>query len=231
MNSLSPDLIAKFKAAILDLESRFAGMRLEDENTDAELHAWLDGNADPLPWANVKEVTADEWFFISTLYGEMTLDGQRTHIRKFFPLLFVKAARRDIRNFVPNMAEYRGLRSAWMKTRLCRMGEILRMRGISITEYRDRLWAREVKATPDDPMPALDFIIHDHRATGWKTLSVFVRDCVKGNCFPIDTRVEKELRRHDLPIDERMLVRLALVLGRNPRIVARMFYNAGGEVP
>ncbi len=229
MSNLSPHLIARFKAAVLELESALAGKRLEDENVDAELHAWLDGDSDPLPWSNVNQVTADEWFFISTLYGEMTLEGQRTHIRKFYPLLFVEAAGRDIRNFAPNMAEYHGLRSAWMRTRLCRMGEILRERDLSMSEYVVGLRLREAKATHENPMPALDYIIRDHRATGWKTLSVFVRDCVGGNCFPIDSRVEKELRRHNLPIDERELVRLSLILQRNPRVVARMFYTAGGE--
>jgi len=231
MISLSPDLISRFHAALLDLEPRFVGIRLEDEHTDTELRAWLDGDSEPLPWSHIDRVTADEWFFVSTLYGEMTLEGQRTHIRKFFPSLFVEAAHRDIRNFIPNMAEFRGLRSAWMRRRFCRMGEILRERGLSMTDYADELRSREAKATPEDPMPALDFIIRDHRATGWKTLSVFVRDCVGGNCFPIDSRVEKELRRHDLPIDERELVHLSLALHRNPRVVARMFYNAGGESP
>ncbi len=79
-------------------------------------------------------------------------------------------------------------------------------------------------------MPALDALIRDHRATGWKTLSVFVRDCVGGNSFPIDSRVEKALRRHDLPVDERQLIRLTIAAGRNPRVVARMFYAAGGEL-
>ena len=78
-------------------------------------------------------------------------------------------------------------------------------------------------------MPALDKIIRDHFATGWKTLSVFVRDCVGGNCFPIDSRVEKELRLHQLPMDERQLVSLALAIGSNPRQVARIFYTAGGH--
>lgn len=98
-----------------------------------------------------------------------------------------------------------------------------------MAEYVEALREREVHATPDDPMPALDTIIRDHRATGWKTLSVFVRDCIGGNSFPIDTRVERALRRYDLPIDERQLVGLCLAQGRNPRVIARMFYNHGGD--
>jgi hypothetical protein len=115
-----------------------------------------------------------------------------------------------------------------MKGRLCRMADLLRERGQSMAQYTDDLRRREARATPADPMPALDAIIADHRATGWKTLSVFVRDCVGGNCFPIDMRVARELARCGLPEDERLLVGLALAAERNPRRVARLFYAAGG---
>jgi hypothetical protein len=228
MPSPPADLIRRFGVALDVLEPRFAGMRMADQDADAGVRDWLDGDGPPLAWALSDRLTADEWFFVTTLYGEMTLEGQRTHIRKYFALLFVGAAEREMRNFVPDMREYEGLRSRWMRTRLCRMADILRDRGISMAAYAEGLREREARATPDDPTPALDAIIRDHRATGWKTLSVFVRDCVGGNCFPIDTRVEKELRRHGLPADERQLVRLALGAGRNPRMIARMFYEAGG---
>ena len=98
-----------------------------------------------------------------------------------------------------------------------------------MTEYTEHLRQLGSSATPRDPMPGLDQIVRDHRASGWKTLSVFVRDCVGGNCFPVDSRVEKELERHQLPADERQLVGLALSIGRNPREIARMFYQAGGQ--
>ena len=111
------------------------------------------------------------------------------------------------------------------------MAEILRDRGITMGGYTEHLRKLEAGATPDDPMPALDAIIRDHRATGWKTLSVFVRDCVGGNCFPIDTRVTKELQRRGLTIDEHEPVRLSLYAGRNPREVARMFHTYGGGWP
>jgi hypothetical protein len=83
---------------------------------------WLD-EAGTLPWAGV-DVTPDEWFFITTLYGEMTLDGQRTHIRKFFPK-FVAATQGDMRAVTPDLVHAWKLRSGWMKTRLCRMAQIL----------------------------------------------------------------------------------------------------------
>jgi len=224
----SDDMVERFRNAIAGLEARFDSGRLSDENVEAELRAWLDGTDEPLAWSSQDRVTPDEWFFVTTLYGEMTLDGQRSHIRRFFPVLFIEAARRNIRNFVTGMPEFAGLRSRWMSARLCRMGEILRERGITMDDYVTSLQALESEATPTNPMPALDAIIRDHRATGWKTLSVFIRDCVGGAAFPIDSRVQRELERRGLPVDEPQLVSLALTLGCNPRRLARIFYEAGG---
>ena len=87
----------------------------------------------------------------------------------------------------------------------------------------------ESGATPANPEPALDAIIRDHHATGRKTLSVFVRDCIGGNSFPIDSRVEKKLMRWSLPVDERKLISLSLEIGRDPKKLARMFFVSGGE--
>lgn len=118
-----------------------------------------------------------------------------------------------------------------MKPRLHRMARILNDRGLTMTEYAAGLRDLERSASIDQPSPALERIKQDHAATGWKTLSVFVRDCVGGNCFPIDTRVASELARHGLPRgadDETLLTRLALSIGRNPRQIARMFYESGG---
>jgi hypothetical protein len=158
----------------------------------------------------------------------MTMDGQRTHIRTYFPQ-FVALTNGDMRLVTPDMLADWQLRSSWMKTRLLRMAQILDERQISMRDYVDHLRNIEQRATPRNPMPALDTIVVDHRATGWKTLSVFVRDCVGGNCFPIDSRVANELTRHGLPQNERLLVGLSLALNRNPRQVARMFFAAGGK--
>jgi hypothetical protein len=226
-----PELEERFGAAVAALDRRFGSepARSADETQEAEVRRWLDGSA-PLAWAG-RDITPDEWFFITTLYGEMTLEGQRTHIRKFFPL-FVELARRDIRNFTPALTADWKLRSSWMKSRLSRMAEILWERDLTMGGYVRHLQELERLASPRSPIPALDAIVADHRATGWKTLSVFVRDCVGSNCFPIDTRVKKELARHGLTLDERnerLLVSLSLAMGRNPRQVNRMFYAAGGE--
>jgi hypothetical protein len=176
---------AAFTQAVAQLGRRFASDvgRLADDNVEAQLHEWLDAGDRPLPWLDLQHVTADEWFFVTTLYGEMTLDGQRSHIRRFFEPLFVRAAQRDIRTFRDGMPEYTGLRSTWMARRLWKMGALLRSRGLGMPEYVDWLRRLEQKATPRAPTPELDTIVRDLQATGWKTLSVFVRDCVGGNSF------------------------------------------------
>jgi hypothetical protein len=162
----------------------------------------------------------------------MTLTGQRSHIRSYFEPLFVRAARRDVRNFRHGFPEYAGLRGDWMAARLATMGKVLRDRGLDMRRFVEWLRQLETGARQANPMPALDAVVRDHAATGWKTLSVFVRDCVGGNCFPIDSRVGKELASWGLPSgieNERMLVVMSLELSRNPRLLARVFYEAGGQ--
>jgi hypothetical protein len=175
--------VDRLRVAAEELEARYAGELMEDDDTDGVLRQWLDGDDEPLPWTHPDGVTSDEWFFIATLYGEMTMDGQRTHIRKYYPTLFVKVADRNIRNFLPEVSDYQGLRSGWMKTRLAKMGQILRDRGLSMDEYTNQLRSIEKGSTLRNPTRALDAIVRDHQATGWKTPSVFVRDCVGGNPF------------------------------------------------
>jgi hypothetical protein len=223
----SNDITVRFQTAVLALDLQLGGRSLEDAVVKTSVREWLDGNAEPLAWAMSQGMTEDEWFFVTTLYGTMTPEAQRTHIRKFFPLLFVGAAKSNTRHFVPGMPEFAGLRAPWMSKRLCRMGQILRERNLSMNEYVAALREIERNATPYNPMPALDAIVADHRATSSKTLSVFVRDCVGGNCFPIDSRVSDQLVKYGLPEDERLLVGLCLAINRNPRQVARIFYELG----
>jgi hypothetical protein len=103
---------------------------------------------------------------------------------------------------------------------------VLRERGITMSDYVLSLREIESRATPENPMPALACIMRDHRAGEGNRLSVFIRDCVKGNCFPIDSRVAKQLNAYGLPNHERRLVSICLALALNPRRTARIFYQA-----
>lgn len=202
-----------------------AAINVEDEEAEAETRCWLNESGLPLDWVG-PGITPDEFFFVTTLYGRMPPNSRRTHIRKFFPR-FVQEAGRDIRNFTTELLANWQLRNPWMKDRLCQMAEVLRESQRTMEGYVAALREIERKATPDHPTPALDRIIRDHRQPSqFKTLSVFIRDCVKGNCFPIDSRVRKQLTKYELPVNERCLVRICLSMGQNPRRIARIFFSA-----
>ena len=96
-------LTEKFAAAVTVLDRHFASNpdRLEDRNADAEMRGWLDGNDQPLPWGGA-ESTADEWFFITTLYGQETRPQQRRRIRRYFPL-FKELTGGRLENLIPSM--------------------------------------------------------------------------------------------------------------------------------
>ncbi len=157
-------LLGKFAAAVTVLDRHFASDpdRLEDRNADAEMRGWLDGDEQPFRWAGV-ESTADEWFFITTLYGQEKRPQQRRRIRRYFPL-FIDLTGGQIKNLIPSMIRDWTLRADWMKKRLCDMAEILRERGLAMAEYVDHLKQVEKNATPRNPMPALDTIVRDLRA-------------------------------------------------------------------
>ena len=229
-DAISPDLLKRFETAVRRVERQFGPAdhrRLSDDGVFRDWRRWLDGEDVPLDWAGTG-ITPDECFFISTLFGNMSLEQQRAMIRKFFPDLFVRRAKRRMQNFCASLGGFAGLRAPWMKTRLCRMGALLRRRGISMGEYVEELQSLDRQATPGNPTPARDKVKADHHAQGFKTLSVFVRDCVRGRCFPIDLRVRKQLHDFGLPEDEGTLVRLSYAIHKNPRKLARMFFEAGG---
>jgi hypothetical protein len=87
---LSHELIDRFRAAVTEVE-RSHGMNrkrnLADGNVEKNVRDWLNGDDDPLPWSGT-HITPDEFFFVTTLYGNMTEDQQRTMIRNFFCPLF-----------------------------------------------------------------------------------------------------------------------------------------------
>jgi len=220
-----PATVDRFRRAVVELTAKHGSPADDlDQQVAKKWRAWL---GDDLPWMG-SGVSDDEFFFLSTLCGTMTVDGQRTHMRRFFPF-FVAEAGRDVRSFTRAMLGPWRLRSPWMKTRLVRMAGILERRRQDMATYTNNLRRLEASATPSNPMPAFSAIVRDHGSGGPKTLSIFVRDCVPGNCFPTDSRVSSVLDRYELPHDELVLVKAALELKLNPRNVARLFYDAGGQ--
>lgn len=163
---------------------------LRDSEAGEKWRGWLGTD---LPWRS-RGISEDEWFFTTTLCGTMNLAGQRTHIRAFFPR-FVGACDAQVARCTLELLAPWKLRSPWMKTRLTKMAGLLRRRAITMADYVRELRAIESGATASSPMPALDRLSSDLDAVQAKTLGLFVRDCVIGNCFPIDSRVQGSLQR------------------------------------
>ncbi len=133
---IASELVERFRFALDSLDLRFTGRQdFGDDVVDAETRRWLDGDDQPLAWSSVDRITPDEWFFITTLHGNMPLDAQRRQIRSFFPRLFIADAKRDVRDFPSLNSPYQGLRHPWMAKRLRKMAEILRECGMSMADY------------------------------------------------------------------------------------------------
>lgn len=63
--------IARFQRATKELTDR--QQAFPDANVNLEFRRWLDGNDTPLNWHHNRDVTPDEYFFITTLYRNMPL--------------------------------------------------------------------------------------------------------------------------------------------------------------
>jgi hypothetical protein len=65
---------------------------------------------------------------------------------------------------------------------------------------------------------------------GAKVLSLFCRDKLKIECFPIDRHVRRHLQRHSLPVSEPALVRICRKAGVESRLAATAFVLTGKVV-
>ena len=220
---------SSFDTAARTIEAMFGGDadRFSDGNCDADTRQWLN-RAGVLKWQG-DGITPDEWFFITTFYGPWEEPEQSKWVHRCFPW-FVAECGRDIRRITPENTRDVSLGLPWMKTQLLQMAKVLKDRRMSMQEYVAWLRGKDTLASPQNPIPALEFFKRDHDkdlpGKEWKTLSVFFRDCVQGNCFPIHRRVANKSRQFGLPQDETRLVVLCLETGRNPRLLARLFYQA-----
>lgn len=183
----------------------------DDSYGDTQIRKWLDADGpnpwihpssvtadEPLPWTYPSGVTADEWFFISTLFFA-PFSNLHSHIRECFKTIFVESGRRDVRNFVPEMAGLTALRFPWMATRLCKMATILKNNDMNMEAYVEQLRADQRGASANNPDPGLRRIVRDHGTSEWKTLYFFYRQCVIRRYHPIDIQREKSMANFGVP--------------------------------
>ena len=186
----------------------------EDSRVEDNTIEWL---GDPRA---VKSV--DHWLITCICYGPWREERQKEVWQQAGPRFEVDFEG-DIRKVTEDNVSDLGFPLSWQREWLVSLSNYLRNRGMSFGEL--------VRALPEDGLKARDELLEALGVKGKtsKILSVFVRDCLKGDVFPIDTRVNFLLSALELPQDEHGQVRLCQRAEVNPSVLNRMFYSHRGE--
>lgn len=214
-DSVLDELVEKIKIVYTELRPiSYAHGRPEDSRVEYNTIKWL---GDPRA---VKSV--DHWLITCICYGPWREERQKEVWQRAGPR-FDQDLGGDIRTITEDNVHNLGFPLSWQREWLVSLSNYLRNQGMSFAEL--------VKALPEDGLEARDELLKALRVKGGvsKILSVFVRDCLKRDVFPIDTRVQSLLSALVLPQDERALVRLCQRAGVSPRVLNRVFYSHQGE--
>ena len=134
--------------------------------------------------------------------------------------IFKEDCKGDLRNATDSVDM--GFQLNWQKERMIKMSKFLNKNKLSFTEF--------IKETENmNGVTVRDEFKRILGSVTTKTISTFIRDCLRKDVFPIDTRVQKILSYVGLPVDEDMMVYLSRKVGLNPRVFERMLYKHYGE--
>jgi len=185
----------------------------EDSRAEDNTKKWLDPLAVKSP---------EHWLITCICYGPWREERQKEVWQRAGPR-FEADFGGDIRNITEGNVRDLGLPLPWQRQWLVNLSNYLRNQGKSFGEV--------VEALSEDGLKARDELLKALGVKGDKSkiLSVFVRDCLKRDVFPIDTRVQFLLSALKLPQDERELVRLCQKAEVSPTVLNRMFYSHQGR--
>jgi len=185
----------------------------EDRRAEDNTRQWLGALAVKSP---------DHWLLTCVCYGPWREERQKEVWQRAGPRFEVNLGG-DIRNIAEHNVRTLGFPFDWQREWLVSLSNYLRKQGKSFEEL--------VKTLPKDGLEARDELLKALGVKGDKSkiLSVFVRDCLKRDVFPIDTRVQFLLSTLELPQDERELVRLCQKAEVSPSVLNRMFYSHQGR--
>lgn len=164
----------------------------------------------------------DHWLITCICYGPWREERQKK-VWQRAGLTFEADFGGDIRNITVDNVRTLGFPFDWQREWLVSLSNYLRNQGISFGDL--------VKVLPEDGLEARDGLLKVLGVKGnlSKILSVFVRDCLKRDVFPIDTRVRSLLSALVLPEDECALVEISRRAHIKPTVLNRMFYFHQGE--
>jgi hypothetical protein len=185
----------------------------EDSRAEDNTRQWLGALA-------VKSL--DDWLITCICYGPWR-EGRQKEVWQRAGPMFERDFGGDISKITEDNVGDLGFPLRWQSEWLVSLSNYLRKQGKSFEEL--------VKTLPKDGLEARDELLKALTVKGGasKILSVFVRDCLRRDVFPIDMRVRFLLSVLDLPQDERALVRLCQKAEVSPTVLNRMFYSHQGR--
>jgi len=194
-DSVLDELVEKIKIVYTRLKPiHNAHGECEDSKVEDNTIKWL---GDPTA---VK--SADHWLITCICYGPWREERQKEVWQRAGPM-FERDFGGDIRRITEGNVRDLGFPLSWQREWLVSLSSYLRNQRKSFEQI--------VKALPEDGLEARDELIKAVGVKGGesKILSVFVRDCLRRDVFPIDTRVRSLLSALVLPEDERALVEIS----------------------
>ncbi|MBW1932306.1 MAG: hypothetical protein JRI56_04650 [Deltaproteobacteria bacterium] len=173
-------------------------------------------------WGNIEKEDEDklDYFFVmNQCYGPWRDERQKEvwdHVYKPFKVKY----NGDLRN-IKNSFSYFPFK--WQEDRIIKLSKYLNNKNLSFMEFLESIKNLDGLKTRNEFKKILN-------AKNTKTISTFIRDSLKKDVFPIDTRVQQILTYLGLPQDEDMMVYLSRKVQINPRIFERMIYNHYGNL-
>lgn len=212
--SVLDELVEKIKLVYTSLRLiRYAHGESEDSKAEDNTRQWLGPLAVKSP---------DHWLITCICYGPWREERQKEVWQQVAPV-FERDFRGDIRNITEDNVRNLGFPLSWQREWLVRLSGYLRNQGKSFGELVDALPEYGLEAR--DELPKAIGV----KGSESKILSVFVRDCLRRDAFPIDTRVRSLLSALVLPDDERALVEISRMAQIRPTVPNRMSYFHQGE--
>jgi len=195
---------------IHNIDGKSEDRRVEDNTVE-----WL---GDPTA---VKSV--DHWLITCICYGPWREPRQK-EVWQRAGSRFEEDFGGDVRNITEGNVNDLGFPLKWQRDWLVSLSSHLRSRGMSLRGL--------VEGLPEDGLEASDELLRALRIRGRrsKVIGIFVRDCLKRDVFPIDTRVRFLLSALVLPREERALVRLCQKAQVGATTLNRMFYSHQGKL-
>ena len=202
---------------LIRLREVYDKLRLEYNRCDDD--SWM---KDINNWFGIDETERnipDYYFILNLCYGPWREKRQK-EVWQTVHKRFKEHFKGDLRQ----IDDVLGFPLAWQEKRARRLRNYLKKKGVSFAKLLQLIKSKNGLVIRNGFRKVIGA-----SSDATKTISTFIRDYLRKDVFPIDSRIEKMLSYLGLPRDEDMMVVLCKKVGVNPRILNRMLYKHYGE--